>query len=65
MWVELDRSGRVLDAKVTASSGQKLLDVEALRDLRNGHYSAFPTTAFGGENNHRFLVTLEYELAHP
>lgn len=59
-WVELDRSGQVLDAGIDTSSGTALLDNEALRTLRTGHYPAFPAEAFGGEARHRFVVPLEY-----
>lgn len=59
-WLELDRSGQLLDAGIEASSGTALLDNEALRTLRNGRYPAFPTEAFAGEGRHRFLVPLEY-----
>ena len=59
-WLDLDRSGQVLDAGIEASSGTALLDNEALRTLRNGRYPAFPAEAFGGEARHRFVVPLEY-----
>lgn len=63
MWVELDRSGQLVDARIVSGSGQNLLDMEALRNVRNGRYAAFPAAAFAGENSHRFALTLEYELA--
>jgi protein TonB len=59
-WLDLDRSGQVIDAGIEASSGTALLDNEALRTLRTGHYPAFPAEAFGGEARHRFVVPLEY-----
>ncbi|MBP6676424.1 MAG: TonB family protein [Vitreoscilla sp.] len=59
-WLYLDRSGQVLDAGIDTSSGTALLDTEALRTLRNGHYPAFPADAFAGEASHRFVVPLEY-----
>ena len=63
--IELDRSGRLVDSGVTSGSGQRLLDVEALRSVRHGRYAAFPAGAFGSEPSHRFAVTLEYLPAQP
>ncbi len=59
-WLELDRSGQVLDVGIEASAGTALLDNEALRTLRTGRYPAFPPEAFAGEARHRFVVPLEY-----
>jgi protein TonB len=60
LWVELDRSGSLVDARITSRSAHTLLDVEALRNVRNARYASFPAGAFSGEDSHRFTLTLEY-----
>lgn len=62
VWLELDRVGVLLGAGVEAGSGSPLLDQEALRTVRLGRYPAFPPEAFGGQEHHRFTVSLEYRL---
>ena len=63
LWVELDRSGQLVDARITSASAHKLLDLQALRDVRNARYAAFPPGAFAGEASHRFLMTIDYAPA--
>ncbi|MDE2147075.1 MAG: TonB family protein, partial [Burkholderiales bacterium] len=60
LWLEIDRSGQLLESGVESSSGVLLLDQEALRTVRNGRYPAFPAQAFGDEPRHRFVVAMEY-----
>ena len=63
LWVEIDRKGQLVDARVTAASAHKLLDAQALRDVRNVRYAAFPAGAYAGEASHRFLMTIDYAPA--
>jgi protein TonB len=60
VWIEIDRAGQLLGTGVEGSSGSLLLDNEALRTLRNGRFPAFPAEAFGGQNSHRFVMSVEY-----
>jgi TonB family protein len=61
--VELDRSGKPIDARITSASAHKLLDLQALRDVRSARYAAFPAEVYTGEESHRFLMTIEYSPA--
>jgi protein TonB len=60
LWLEVDRSGLLLQAGLAASSGAPLLDGEALRSVRVGRYAPFPDGAFEGQPSRRFLVAIEY-----
>jgi protein TonB len=60
LWLEVDRSGQLLQAGLAASSGAPLLDGEALRSVRVGRYAPFPSGAFDGQASRRFLVAIEY-----
>jgi protein TonB len=60
VWLEVDRSGLLLQAGLAASSGAPLLDAEALRSLRVGRYAPFPPGAFEGQPSRRFLIAIEY-----
>ena len=62
LWLEIDRSGQLINAGIETSAGTSLLDVEALRTVRGGRYPAMPEAAFGGEASHRFTVPIEYTL---
>lgn len=65
LWIEIDRQGHVLDAKITSGSGQRLLDLQALHTLRNLRYPAFPAQAYAGEASHGFAMTLDYAPTRP
>jgi protein TonB len=62
VWIEIDRAGQLLGTGVEGSSGSLLLDNEALRTLRNGRFPAFPPEAFAGQNSHRFVMAVEYQV---
>ena len=62
VWIEIDRAGQLLGAGVEGSSGSLLLDNEALRTLRNGRFPPFPPEAFSGQNVHRFVMSVEYQV---
>ena len=62
VWLELDRTGRLLDSGLTGSSGSNLLDGEALRTIRSGTYPAFPEGEYQGESRHRFTAELLYHI---
>lgn len=62
VWLEVDRQGQLLDAGIEQSSESPLLDKEALRTVRTGHFPAFPAEAFAGQAKHRFVIALEYVL---
>jgi protein TonB len=61
-WVEIDRAGQFLGAGIDTSSGSPILDNEALRTVRNGHYPSFPAEGYPGQTFHRFVVPIEYLL---
>jgi protein TonB len=60
LWLELDRSGQLLQAGLADTSGAPLLDGEALRSVRQGRYAPFPAGAFDGQPSRRFRVAIEY-----
>ena len=60
LWLEIDRAGQLMDTGVESSSGSMVLDQQALRTVRSGRYPVFPQEAYQGQNQHRFLVQLEY-----
>jgi protein TonB len=62
VWVEIDRAGQFLGAGIDTTSGSAILDNEALRTVRNGHYPAFPAEVYPGQTFHRFVVPIEYLL---
>jgi protein TonB len=63
VWLELGRSGNLLDAGIESGSGSMILDQEALRTVRSGQYPPMPQDAYAGKSSHRFVVPLEYVLA--
>jgi protein TonB len=62
VWMEIDRQGQLLDAGVEQGADSPLLDKEALRTVRGGHYPSFPPDAFAGKSSHRFVIAIEYLL---
>ncbi|MDQ6685634.1 MAG: energy transducer TonB, partial [Pseudomonadota bacterium] len=62
VWIEIDRSGKMLDAGVDTSSNSPILDQEALKTARSGRYPPFPEGAFAGLTFRRFVVAIEYIL---
>jgi periplasmic protein TonB len=56
----LDRGGVILTAAVARTSGSEILDRQAVRIVKAGHYPPFPDSAFRGESRHSFTVTLEF-----
>jgi len=63
VWIEVDRTGRLLGSGIEASAGTLLLDNEALRTVRNVVYSAFPAELFVGQASRRFIIPIEYQHA--
>lgn len=62
VWLDLDRSGRLLDSGVLDSSGSNLLDGEALRTIRGGSYPSFSDDEYQGESRRRFTASLSYTI---
>lgn len=60
VWISIDRAGQLLDAGVDGSSGSLLIDNEALRTVRNGHFPPVPAEAYAGLNAIRFVIPIEY-----
>jgi protein TonB len=60
LWLDVDRTGKVRKAGVALSSGQRLLDRDALRSASKGRLPAMPAEAFAGEATHRFVVQVAY-----
>lgn len=61
VWLEVDRSGRVIDAGVLSKSKSMLLNRAALSSLKNiKQVEPFPADAFAGESQKRFVATLNY-----
>jgi TonB family protein len=60
LWLDVDRAGRIQNAGVDVSSGQRLLDRSALRSVRRSRLPAMPDDAFVAERTHRFVVRVAY-----
>lgn len=60
-WLLLNRQGEMQDVGVERSSDSIILDSEALKLLRSGHYPAFPDEAFPGQGTHKFYFDLDYQ----
>jgi protein TonB len=54
------RAGEPQGVGVLHSSGSQLLDGAALNIVASGHYSPMPAKAFLGEEQHTFVVTIEF-----
>lgn len=63
IWLELDRSGHLLDSGIEQSSHSMLLDHAALSTVRRGEYPSFPADVWTGSTSHRFTVDLNYTPA--
>ncbi len=63
VWVEVDRTGKLLGSGIESSAGTLLLDNEALRTVRNVVYSPFPAELFVGQSSRRFIIPIEYQHA--
>lgn len=61
LWLEISHQGEILGAGVVNSSGSNILDSEALRTVRAGQYPSFGE-AFSGQEKHRFVVALKYQI---
>lgn len=59
---ELDRSGNLLRAEITASSGYKLLDQAALKAVKGATYKSFPEDAWLGANSKVFRIKLVFSI---
>jgi protein TonB len=60
IWIVIDRAGELKDSGVETSSGVLLLDNEALRTVRNGHFPTIPAEAYAGQASVRFTFAIEY-----
>lgn len=59
---ELDRSGALIRAEVTSSSGYKLLDQAALKAVRSASYTSFPEDAWIGAVSKEFRTKLVFSI---
>lgn len=61
VWLQVDRSGKVLDSGVSEKSKSMLLNRAALSSLQNiKQVEPFPAEAFAGESQKKFIATLNY-----
>lgn len=61
VWLQVDRSGQVLDSGIASKSKSMLLNRAALSSLQAiKHVEPFPTDAFAGESQKKFVATLNY-----
>ncbi len=58
----LDRAGEPRGVSIARTSGSRILDHQALDIVASGRYPPFPETAFPGETQHAFIVTIERAL---
>jgi TonB family protein len=56
----LDRAGEPRGVSIARTSGSRILDHQALDIVASGRYPPFPETAFPGETQHAFIVTIEF-----
>lgn len=63
VWLEVDRSGKVLDSGIEKRATNMLLNRAAQTSLRRMEQVVpFPDTAFSGKDKYRFSATLVYNL---
>ncbi|SDB81871.1 TonB family protein [Acinetobacter boissieri] len=61
VWLQIDRSGKVLDSGIASKSKSMLLNRAALSSLQAiKQVEPFPEDAFSGESQKRFIATLNY-----
>lgn len=65
VWFDLNRKGQLLASGLATSSGSNLLDAEAMRTLRTGNFPPFPETVYPGDEAHRFVAAIKYEVDGP
>ncbi|MEH2919578.1 energy transducer TonB [Samsonia erythrinae] len=62
IWLEVDRSGRVIRTGISNKARSMLLNRAAQASLQSiKQVQAFPAEAFAGQNTKRFLVTFDYQ----
>lgn len=62
IWLEVDRSGRVLNSGINQKAASMLLNRAATSTLQSiTQVRAFPAEAFAGQNTKRFLATFHYQ----
>jgi len=58
----LNRSGMVLSATISRSSGNNMLDRASLKAVRTAHFDAWPDKIFPGDINKKFSVKIEFNI---
>lgn len=62
VWLEVDRTGRVIDSGINSKARSMLLNRAAQASLQSiKQVRAFPADAFAGQNTKRFLATFDYQ----
>ncbi|CAI2068123.1 transport protein TonB [Serratia ficaria] len=62
VWLEVDRSGRVLSSGVANKAASMLLNRAAMSSLQSlGAVKPFPSEAFAGQTTKRFTATFNYQ----
>ena len=63
VWVEVQRSGKVVGHGLESPSGSKLLDQAAINLATRAKYAPLPADAWTGEAKHRFVVSYAFDGA--
>ncbi|CAI1818238.1 energy transducer TonB [Serratia entomophila] len=62
VWLEVDRSGRVLSSGIASKAANMLLNRAAMSSLQSiSQVKAFPSEAFAGQTTKRFTATFNYQ----
>ncbi|KFX05918.1 energy transducer TonB [Pectobacterium betavasculorum] len=62
VWLEVDRTGRVINSGINSKASSMLLNRAAQASLQNiKQVRAFPADAFAGQSTKRFLATFDYQ----
>ncbi|ACT11865.1 MULTISPECIES: energy transducer TonB [Pectobacterium] len=62
VWLEVDRTGRVINSGINSKAPSMLLNRAAQASLQSiKQVRAFPADAFAGQNTKRFLATFDYQ----
>ncbi|WP_061794819.1 energy transducer TonB [Serratia ficaria] len=62
VWLEVDRSGRVLSSGIANKAASMLLNRAAMSSLQSlGAVKPFPSEAFAGQTTKRFTATFNYQ----